>query len=100
MGLERKLNRIWVSPPIGLALATVGLEEIGVCIAHHHNMVTQYISTRPTMDLCMEAERRPRMRLPWIWWGQPAIYILGIRAEHAAAKMGEETDTEDYEGER
>ena len=46
----------WLYPPIGVALATVGLDEIGVHISRHQNMVAQYISTRPIMDFFMLAD--------------------------------------------
>ena len=48
----------WFLPPIGAALETVGLDEIGVCISLLQNMVTQYIVTRPIMDLCLATEWR------------------------------------------
>ena len=94
MGFERKLNRIWVSPPIGLALATVGLEDIGVYIALRQNMYVQYNTTRPIVDLCLAAERRLRMLILHRWWEHPDLDILGIRVAHAAAEMGEETGAE------
>ena len=53
MGLERQLNRIWVYPSIGAALATVGLEDIGVYNARRQITVAQYIATHPIMDLCL-----------------------------------------------
>ena len=39
-----------VNPPIGVDLAMVGLEEIGVYTARRQNTVAQYIETRPIMD--------------------------------------------------
>ena len=38
------------------------------------------------------------MRLSQIWWEKTALYILGIRAGHAVADMGEETGTEESKG--
>ena len=67
-------------PPIGAALAMVGLKEIGVYISRHQNMFAQYVATRPIMDLCLAAERKPVMRLSRQWWDQPALDIMGIRA--------------------
>ena len=42
-------------PPIGVALATVGVDEIVVYMDRRHNTVAQYITTRPIMDLCLVA---------------------------------------------
>ena len=58
---ERQLGRKWVYPPIWTAMAMVGLDEIGVYIARRQNTVAQNIATRPIMDLCLAAERRPGM---------------------------------------
>ena len=54
--------------PIGAALEMVGLEEIGVYIFSHQNMVTQYIATFHIMDLCLAAERDPGLHLSRQWW--------------------------------
>ena len=78
----------------------VGLEEIGVYIARRQNTIAQYIATRPIVDLCLAAERRPGMRLLWRWWDQPALDILGVRAVHVAAEMGGDMGTEESEGKR
>ena len=40
------------------------------------------------MDLCLAEERKPGMHLSRQWWGQSALDILGIRADHAAAEGG------------
>ena len=50
MGPKRQRDGTCVYPPIGAALATVVLDEIGVYIARCHKMVAQYIATRPIMD--------------------------------------------------
>ena len=65
------------------------LDDIGVYIARCHNTVAQYIVTRPIMELCMAAERRLGMQLLRIWWYQTTLDIIGIRAGHSAAEMGE-----------
>ena len=78
----------WVYTPIGAELSTVGLEEIGVYIDRHHNMVNQYIANCLTMELCLTAEQKPRMLLSRRWREQPALDILGKRAGHAAEEGG------------
>ena len=86
---------IWVYPPIVVALETVGVDEIGVYIAFRQNTVTQYIATRPIIDLCLMAERKPGLQISRQWWEQPALYILGIIAGRVAADEGRgETGTE------
>ena len=95
---KRQLERTWIYPPIGAALATVGLDNIGVYISFCHNTVEQYIATYPITDLCMAVELRPGMRLLRIWWEKPDLDILGIRAGHLAVETGEETGTEESKG--
>ena len=99
MGLKRQPYRIWVYPPIGVALAMMGIEDIGLYIPCHKNMIAQYIVTCPIMDLCLETEQKPGMCLSRRWWEHPPLDILGIRAGRAAAEGGEETGTEKMEGE-
>ena len=41
MGPNHKPDRMWVYPPIGVALAILGLEEIGVYISRRHNTVVK-----------------------------------------------------------
>ena len=77
----------------------VGLEEIGVYIAHHMNMIAQCTATRPIMDLCLVAEQKPRLRLHRRWWEHPSLDILGIRAGHVALEGGEQRGTEESERE-
>ena len=47
-----------------------------------------FIVTRTIMDMCLEAERKPGLRLSSQWWEYPAIEILRIRVGHAAAEVG------------
>ena len=70
-------DRTCVYSPIGLALAMVRLDEIGVYIDQCLNMVAQYIVTRPIMDLCLAAERNPGIRLSMRWLGHTTLDILG-----------------------
>ena len=50
-------------PPIGAALETAGMDEIGVYIDRHQNTVAQYIATSTIMDLCLAADRKPGLCL-------------------------------------
>ena len=42
-------------------------------ISRRENAVTKYIETRPSIDLCLEAERRPGLRVPKRWWVQVGL---------------------------
>ena len=88
MGHKRQQYGKWVYPHIGAALAMVGLEDIRVYIERHNNMVAQYIATRPTMDLCLEAERKPVRCLSRRWCENTGVDILDIRVGDAAAEGG------------
>ena len=70
--------------------------------SHHQNTVAQFIATRPIMDLCMAAERRPESRVANRWWEKDGLYLEGMRTadQEAEKKKGEEetdwTETETY----
>ena len=68
-------------------------------ITHRQNTVAKYIMNRPIMDLCLETEHNPRLRLSRRWWEQPALDILGIRAGYAASEGMDKMGTEESEGE-
>ena len=74
--------------PLGGELEMVGLEDIGVYITHRQNTVTQYITTCTIIYLCLAAKWKTGMRLSRRWWKQPALNILGIRVDQAAAEGG------------
>ena len=68
MGPKRQHDGIYVYPPIGVALATVGLDEIRVYIARRQNTVAQYIANRLIMDMFLAEERKPGLRPSRRWW--------------------------------
>ena len=63
----------------------MGLDKIGVYIAHQQKTVTKYIANFLIMVLYLAAERRPGVQLSRRWWEQPALEILEIRTGHAEA---------------
>ena len=65
------------------------MEEVETYVLIHQNNVTQYITTRPILELCLAMERRPGAHVMMIWWDQ-AVPDLGQ----------EEIETETEEGER
>ena len=52
---RRRLDWAWFYPPLAEAMAEAGLQVVETYSARHQNTVTQYISTRPIMDLCLAA---------------------------------------------
>ena len=66
-----------------------GLKELDIYIAISNNIVDQYIANRPTLDLCLEAEKRPEKRLEKWWWGQAELIIVSTREDTEAGGMEE-----------
>ena len=52
---RRRLDWAWFYPPLAEAMAEAGLQVVETYSARHQNTVTQYIATRPIMDLCLAA---------------------------------------------
>ena len=67
-------------PPLGEAMREAGLEEVETYITQRQNTAAQYIATRPILDLCEEAERRPGAGVSKRWWEQVGINLAGARA--------------------
>ena len=60
------------------AMAEVGLQEVLTYIPHNYNTVTQFIVTRPIMDLCLAAERGPGSRVAKWWWDKDGLELEGM----------------------
>ena len=88
MGPKHQQYGPWEYPPIWVALATVGVDEIGVYMDLRQNTVAQYIATFLIMDLCLVAEPKLGLRLSRRWWEHPDLDILGIRVGRVAAEAG------------
>ena len=52
----------WEYPPLAEALVEAGLEGIQKSVTRRQNTFAQYIATRPILDLCERATRRPGAR--------------------------------------
>ena len=63
---------------------------IRTLILWRQNMVTQFILTRPILDLCKTSTRRPGARVSRQWWEQTGIDLKG--AQEKAAEAAEETE--------
>ena len=79
-------------------MADTGLQEVDTYVSLHQNTVAQYIATRPIMDLCLAAKRRPGPRVAIWWWEQEGLYLEGMRtAEQEAERTGGEEETDGTE---
>ena len=67
---------------------------IRTSIIRRQNTVAQFIATRPILDLCEQATRRPGVRVSRRWWEQTGIDLKGAREKAAAAAAETETETE------
>ena len=54
-----------------------GIVRIRTSILQRQNTVAQFIATRPILDLCEEAVRRPGARVLRRWWEQTGINWKG-----------------------
>ena len=86
---------MWVYPPLAEAMSKAGLQEIETYFSRHQNTVSQYIATRPIMDMCLVAEQRLGTRVPKRWWEQESLELERIRMAAWTANL----ENEDMEGE-
>ena len=71
-----------------------GLQEVKTYISYRTNTPTQFIVTKPIMDLCLEVERRPGSRVANRWFDKDALDLEGMRTEAWEAERTEgEEDT-------
>ena len=80
-------NRVgtWIYPPVGEAVAEVGLQEIETYVTYCQKTVAQYIATSTITYLCLLVGQHPRALFSKWWWEQNNLNMEGIRkAEHLA----------------
>ena len=53
----------------------MGFLEVETYVSRHQNTITQFIATRPIMELCLASERSLWSRLTKWWWDQ---YVLDV----------------------
>ena len=70
-------------------MAEAGLNEMENYFVHHENTVTQYIVTRPIMDLCLAAECHMGTRVYKWWWRWEVLDLEGARTADCDAEQGE-----------
>ena len=61
------------------AMAEAGMKEVETYVSCRQSTMAQYIATRPIMDLCMVAKRRPGPRVTMRWWVQKGVDFKGMR---------------------
>ena len=76
-------------------MMTVGLEEVETYVLHHKNNASQYITTRPILELGLAAEQQSGAQVTRRWWEQDGIN-LGQEYRRAEEQTGEA----EAEGER
>ena len=57
------------------------LLDVETYVSRNQNTVTQFITTRTIMSLCMAEERRPGSRLANWWWEKEGLELEGICME-------------------
>ena len=91
----------WMYPPPEEAMVEAGLHEVETYVSHHQSTFTQFIATRPIMDLCLAAERRTGSWVAKRWWQQDGLDLEGMRmtdqeVERADGGGGDRWDSERY----
>ena len=71
----------WLYPPLSEGMDEAGLRDVEAYIYRLQNTVSQFIATRPIMDLSMVAERRLGSRVPTWWLGQEGQELVGMQTE-------------------
>ena len=71
-------------------MAEAGFEEIGTYATRRQNKFTQYIATRPILDLCERSARRPGAWVYRRWWEQDGLDLEGVKKRAEAESDREE----------
>ena len=76
-------------------MAEMGILEVETYVSRNQKIVTQFIVTRPIMDLCLVEEQRPGPRISMQWWEQDGVDVeemWTVAQEEERTKGEEETD--------
>ena len=87
---RRGMDGRWFYPSLTGATKEVGIVRIRTSILWRQNRVAQFIATRPILDLCKGAVRRPGARVPRRWWEKTGINWKGAREKAAATEEAAE----------
>ena len=70
-------------------MVEVGLQEVETYVSLRQNTMAQYIATRPIVDMCLAAKRRPGPRVLIWWWELEGMDLAGM---WTAAQEAERTE--------
>ena len=84
----------WIYLSLAGIMKETGMVGIRNSILQRQNTVAQFIATRPILDLCEQATRRPGVRMSWRWWKQTGIDLKGSQDKAAAAAAETEANLE------
>ena len=59
-------------------MAEAGLQEVDTYVTRPQNTVSQYISTRTIMYMCLAADRHLGTRVLIMWWDQDLLDLEGM----------------------
>ena len=96
----RGQDGVCVYLPLEDSMVEVRLRGAKTYVSCRQNTVTQFIATRPIMDLCLAAEWMPGSRVAKQWWEQDGLDLEGMWTaawEAERTEGGEETDGTDTE---
>ena len=76
-------------------MSVAGLQEVDTYtyISHHQNIVTQYITNIPIMNLCLAVDRHLGKMMSKKWWDQESLDLKGMQT------VAQETGREEGKGE-
>ena len=76
-----------------VVMAEAILQEVEAYVSCRHNTVTQSITARTIMEVCLVAERIPGPRVSKRWWEQERVDVEGIwTADREAERTEGEED--------
>ena len=75
-------------------MGEASFEGIRKSVTRRKNTVTQYIATRPIVDLCDQATWRPGARVYRRWWDQAGIDLEGAKKRATETAIALESESE------
>ena len=74
-----KWDSLWFYHPLEHVMVEAGFQNMNTYVSRRYNTVAQFILTRPIMELCLAAERRPGSRVANQWCDQDRLDLEGMR---------------------
>ena len=60
-------------------MSEAGQQDVETYVSLRQNMITQFIATRPIMDICLVVEQIPGPRVYKQCWGKYGVDVEGMR---------------------